>query len=212
MKLSVLAVCASLLAGSGALRAGEPASPVPPPHANNECGSDYPQGALTADADGTTFFQAHISVEGKMQDVAVLKSSGRPDLDAAAASCSRFLYVQPPLKDGAPIDITWPFDVVWNHLGRSYFHLVRPAGYPTTCQASYPRSAALAHESGMTMVSFLIDEKGAVSAPAILKSSGFPDLDAATQDCVLKWRYLPAMHEGKPIAFTWRANINWTMR
>jgi TonB family protein len=208
MKIFLSALCMSLMAAFG-VAAAEAMPPSPDSHAKDNCDADYPKAALDAGADGTTVFMARISTSGYLQDAAVSKSSGRDDLDAAAASCAPHLYLKPALKDGAPIDVTLPFVVVWNHKGHSYFGLLRPPGTMRPCNKGLDRSAYKPEGFGATEVSFIVAEDGTVSQPAIVQSSGNASLDRAARDCVMRWRYPPATRDGKPIAFTWTAAVSW---
>ncbi|MDE2182328.1 MAG: TonB family protein [Alphaproteobacteria bacterium] len=182
----------------------------PPPQPTDKvryCDSWYP---VSASGEGRqTVMSARITANGDLADVAVTGSSGNADLDAAAVTCAAHTYVRPAVWDGKPIEIVWTFEVLWHVGGHSFVTIKRPAGYPLTCSAYYPASAAEKREAGSTLVSFVVDTDGRVSRPEVMRSSGFEDLDQAASACVTAWRYLPATRDGKPAAFGWRAIVDW---
>lgn len=58
-----------------------------------------------------------------------------------------------------------------------------------------PRAGA----KGLVRLQVFVNEKGEATRVYVLRSSGFPDLDAAAQDEVRKWRFVPAEDKGKPV-------------
>jgi TonB family protein len=61
----------------------------------------------------------------------------------------------------------------------------------------YPKAALQQKLEGEVLVEFLIDGKGRVVRPRVLKS--VPGLDEAAVACVLEWRFNPAIKHGKPV-------------
>lgn len=60
----------------------------------------------------------------------------------------------------------------------------------------YPDSARAVGIHGVVIVSFTVDRSGSVADVKILRS--LPFLDQAALECVLKWKYLPALMNGVP--------------
>jgi protein TonB len=58
-------------------------------------------------------------------------------------------------------------------------------------------------------MAFTITAEGTVSDPYVERSSGYPELDKASLDCVKTWRYRPATEDGHPVAAHWEANVQW---
>ncbi len=77
--------------------------------------------------------------------------------------------------------------------------------------AFYPPLSRRLGEQGRIRVSFTIGEDGTVSKPSVVLSSGFDRLDQAALAAVMLWTYHPEMKDGKPIATTKLAEINFSL-
>jgi len=85
-------------------------------------------------------------------------------------------------------------------------------GAPHICShENYPPDAVRGGEEGTARIEFHITESGVVANPVIAKSSGYADLDAAALACVARFRYIPAMKDGKPIDVSRFVTINWSL-
>ncbi|MGD0143097.1 MAG: energy transducer TonB [Rhizomicrobium sp.] len=83
-------------------------------------------------------------------------------------------------------------------------HTATPEDYP-------PLSVALA-EHGRVMIGMLVREDGTVGDVKVLQSSGFPRLDEASVDIATqRWRYSPAVKEGKPVECRLQAYVSWSL-
>ena len=60
------------------------------------------------------------------------------------------------------------------------------------------------------LVRMLIDTRGRVVKAVVTRS--VPDLDSAALDCVKKWRFRPALKDGKPVAAFAEAAITFNGR
>lgn len=65
---------------------------------------------------------------------------------------------------------------------------------------AYPESARRRSEEGDVRCRLEVDERGAVVAVTVLRSSGWPDLDEAARSGLLGWRFQPATCGGAPRA------------
>ena len=77
----------------------------------------------------------------------------------------------------------------------------------------YPPSSLRAEEEGVVSVTVQIDATGRVSACNVTASSNFPKLDERT--CKIaqsRWRFKPALQEGKPVEDTISKRIRWQIR
>lgn len=63
----------------------------------------------------------------------------------------------------------------------------------------YPIYAAKQGREGSTVLSFVIDKQGSVSDVLVKESSGSKDFDNASVRAASKWKYKPALENGKPI-------------
>lgn len=90
-------------------------------------------------------------------------------------------------------------------------NLMRPAAKPVAFRqrpvpdpafphriAAYPHVALLNHQEGTIILRVLVLRSGEVGDVVILRSSGYPQLDAAALTGVGEWRYLPAVRNGVP--------------
>jgi periplasmic protein TonB len=67
-------------------------------------------------------------------------------------------------------------------------------------QPPYPDSADAGGEQGAVMIAVFVRPDGRVTAYRIAQSSGFDDLDTAALQSVLNWKFVPARHDGDPVA------------
>lgn len=63
----------------------------------------------------------------------------------------------------------------------------------------YPYTAAKSGREGWVQMSFVIDKDGRVVDPIVEDSSGFKEFEKQALKAVKKWRYQPAIKNGKPI-------------
>ena len=77
----------------------------------------------------------------------------------------------------------------------------------------YPLIAIRLGEAGTVRLHLTISPQGEVTEAAIVRSSGYDDLDRAAQNWVLThWRYRPASHAGTPVAGTADAEVLFDLR
>ena len=62
---------------------------------------------------------------------------------------------------------------------------------------NYPQMAFSRGIEGTVEIVFVVDEKGRVTDPRVIKS--IPELDRAALDCVKKWRFRPAKKGGRAV-------------
>jgi protein TonB len=65
----------------------------------------------------------------------------------------------------------------------------------------YPQEASIRGERGAVTLLIHVSPDGLASDVDIAQSSGYTALDRAARDAVLKWHFLPAVKDGKPIEF-----------
>ena len=64
----------------------------------------------------------------------------------------------------------------------------------------YPQEAALNGEHGIVVVLVHVSPEGTAAGVDLLRSSGYVLLDGAARDAVMRWRFLPAVKDGRPVA------------
>jgi TonB family protein len=65
---------------------------------------------------------------------------------------------------------------------------------------AYPDEAVLAGERGTVVVVIHVSPAGLTSGVDVVRSSGYVLLDQSVQETVMRWRFLPAVKDGQPIA------------
>jgi protein TonB len=78
-------------------------------------------------------------------------------------------------------------------------------------QPEYPAAAFRAGEEGTVMVRADIDVNGNPTNVEVAKRSGSRDLDRAARDAVRKWRFEPAMKNGKAVAATVQVPVEFRL-
>lgn len=68
-----------------------------------------------------------------------------------------------------------------------------------TVDPKFPSSSARKRQEGWVKISFVVTEEGDVVDPIVQDSSGLPAFERAALSAVKKWKYSPAMQDGKPI-------------
>lgn len=64
----------------------------------------------------------------------------------------------------------------------------------------YPQQAALNGQHGTVVVLIHVSPAGTAAGVDLVRSSGYVLLDRAARDAVLRWRFLPAVKDGRPVA------------
>lgn len=76
----------------------------------------------------------------------------------------------------------------------------------------YPPIATRVGMEGTTFVKMLLDLDGKVMRVAVVKSSGFPQLDTAAVKCVLDWKFSPAIQNNRPVRVWLGTNIKFKLK
>ncbi|MBF0460771.1 MAG: energy transducer TonB [Magnetococcales bacterium] len=78
----------------------------------------------------------------------------------------------------------------------------RQATYANNPKPDYPPAARRLGYAGSVELTVAVTETGEVARVVIQRSSGFAVLDQAAMAAVSQWRFVPAQHNGQPIATT----------
>jgi len=89
--------------------------------------------------------------------------------------------------------------------------LVRPVALASNAAPAYPRMARRRGWTGTVLLELDIAETGRVLAARVLESSGRATLDVAARLAVLDWRYEPARRGARPVAFTLRQPVTFSL-
>ena len=161
---------------------------------------EYPRAAARNEETGTTTLEFLIRTDGTIAATLVKTSSGSADLDIAAqdalAKCRFKLRV--PV---APKEETWQkMAYVWT-LEDSDGPLPRRLDVSTCARAPYPAAARKRDMQGTLSLGLLVRPNGTVGETRLLRSSGHPELDTATQTAMASCRFLDG--PAKPTADEW---------
>ena len=190
----------------------------------------YPPIASRLHQQGTAIIAVCIMPNGWPGDAVIEKSSGWPQLDAAALiSAGNWHFLPAPqgiddwpqwkdvpvnfaLGPKAPPASAETFADAPRVNGRPPANFTAPQRDPAFAHASnYPAIANRHREEGNAIVEMTIEPDGGVDGARILKSSGSRQLDAVALVSVGYWRYFPATENGKPIRARWLARLLFKM-
>jgi D-alanyl-D-alanine endopeptidase (penicillin-binding protein 7) len=85
------------------------------------------------------------------------------------------------------------------------------ADFNSCRKPEYPHGDLAAGHQGTVTVDFLVDTDGAVIDSAILRSSGYPNMDEAARGALLKCRFGPAMRDGQVVREWTKVQYVWTL-
>jgi len=190
----------------------------------------YPPIASRLHQQGTAVVAVCIMPNGWPGDAVIAKSSGWPQLDAAALlSAGNWHFLPAPqgiddwpqwkdvpvsfaLGPKAPPASAEDFNDILRANGALPAGFAAPQRDPAFAHASqYPAIADRQRKEGAAIVEMAIETDGGVDGARILKSSGSRQLDAAALVSVGYWRYFPATENGKPIRSRWLARLLFKM-
>ena len=192
-----------------------PGAGITPPvaltrHATTE--DDYPPLARARREEGTTLVYYVVNEDGSVGETRVEKSSGFADLDAASLEMVKTWRFKPATKDGKPITVSNRVDVTWKLTAppldaSPYFTTVHMT------EADYPPAAKAAHEEGSALIVIYVDEQGHILNTQIQSSTGFADLDQATDDLAkTHWHFAAATFNGKPAGSAIALVVVWSLK
>ncbi len=77
---------------------------------------------------------------------------------------------------------------------------------------TYPTALLSKGVGGRVMISCVIDASGQVASSTIKQSSGYSDLDKAALSAVARWKFKPAVKDGRPIKSTCSVPFNFEVK
>ena len=86
------------------------------------------------------------------------------------------------------------------------------ADYLQNPKPPYPPLSERLGEQGKVVYKVLIGVDGKAQSAVLVSSSGFPRLDKAAYDTVMRWRYVPGKRGGVPEAMSFNVPINWELK
>ena len=86
------------------------------------------------------------------------------------------------------------------------------ADYLQNPKPPYPPLSERLGEQGKVVYKVMIGVDGKPQSATLVTSSGFPRLDKAAYDTVMRWRYVPGKRNGVPEAMAFNVPINWELK
>ena len=219
MKRSRLLVAATMLMAvcSGAMADPLPSCAAPgftPPKATNKHVADeYPTLSAMMGEEGTTVVRMVIGPDGSVTSATVKTSSGSLRLDDAsiASIIGKWTYTPPLAPDKTPTSCVWEAALKWVLHGNS---LTLPAGLQQMAiqkkAADYPAGARSRKEQGF--VGLIVLRHGGDKQVFVMRSSGYPELDAAAVRIIKERLNLPpAEFDGKPVETSAILVVVWSL-
>ena len=80
-----------------------------------------------------------------------------------------------------------------------------------SCKPDYPRASRMAEEQGTVKVRIEVGADGQFVKAEVVGSSGFKNLDRATQNAFSRCKFKPAYKEGQPVASSFDAVYVWKL-
>jgi len=80
------------------------------------------------------------------------------------------------------------------------------------CRPTYPRTAAMRREHGVVTMQFTVGINGKLVGSAVVKSSGFRDLDQAALNALIHCRFKPALRDGRPVQAAFVMEYRWELQ
>lgn len=162
-----------------------------------ECQAFIPSSVLKDTPRGTATISYRVLADGSVAEPTVKRSSGSGELDNAARTCVAAWQYRPATRQGQAVD----FDLT------TKIAMLTPK--PHVCVLRGTTWDKVRPLKGITRVKFTIDESGRTDAISVAQTSGEAELDAASTECVSRWRYLPAERDGKAVVVPWDVDIAW---
>lgn len=195
---------------------------IKPPRLIKRVEPIYPEIARQAFVEGIVILEVVTDINGRVQNVKVLRSI--PLLDQAAIDAVRQWVYEPRVIDGKPramiftTTVTFTLDggkpktrVEVSH-GEEPLRIISGVKGPkvlTRVEPVYPLKARQAHVEGVVILEATTDIDGRVQTINVLRS--IPLLDQAAIDAVKQWVYEPAMINGKPTPISFTVNVQFKL-
>jgi TonB family protein len=159
----------------------------------------YPEMSVMTSEEGTTLLQVAIGADGVPTKTFVVQSSGSVRLDEAAIEhVNNTWRWNAPVIKCQPMAMETRISIKWDLHNTANTGPMPPSITMNT--ADYPAGALQRREQGITGLMVMVLADGQVSFTRVMQSSGFPELDAKSQEIIkTRWRWTPATLEGKAV-------------
>jgi TonB family protein len=173
----------------------------------------YPKEAKEERIQGAVVLRAIISKEGRIENLSVL--SGPEKLRHSAIDAVRQWVYKPYLLNGEPTEVETTITVNYSFDGMSMVPRAIGNGVSAPVAVSmadpeYTKEARKDKVSGVVKVNFWVDEKGVPTHVRVVRGIGH-GLDEKAIEAVSKYRFTPAMENGKPVTVAMNVEVDFQM-
>jgi TonB family protein len=171
----------------------------------------YPEVSVMTSEQGTTLLEVGINTEGVVDDIQIVKSSGSLRLDEAARDHVKATWRWEPMQqDCQPRRVRTRVSIAWDLRDAPAENGPQPPVLVMT-KGDYPAGALARKEQGSAVIKMYVLPKGELASLGVTQSSGFPELDARSQDVVRSHKWFPMMLDGKPVATLTFVVVTWQL-
>ena len=190
--------------------------------------ADYPPESFRLGEQGIVRSRFLLTETGEATECAIDAPSNYPRLDEAACGLVRRWQYEARTETGKAIASYVTVNLVFSvlpparpRIAGDFPSIPQPAaaiaerftpaqavnGHAVTAN-DFPADSIRMQEQGRIGLVFIVNEAGDVSECAVVSSSGYPRLDAAARAMVInRWKYKPAVLDGRPTAILVTANV-----
>jgi protein TonB len=178
-----------------------PAQKPPVQKAESEAKATPPPVEAPETPDATTAFAKAVSPDQATAEKPMQEAKPEPPTEAPVQEVKREAEPTPPASQPAPVISLQGTDSPSN--ARAFGDRVIPARPDAVFHnrpPEYPVEAAMNGQQGVVVVVVHVAPDGTAVGVDLVRSSGYVLLDSAARDAVLRWRFLPAVKDGQPVA------------
>jgi TonB family protein len=165
----------------------------------------YPEVSVMTSEQGTVLLGVVVGKDGVATDVQIDQSSGSLRLDIAARDHVKANWRWEPIAQACRTKVSMKFDVRDGAAGPSQLPIIRPTA------ADYPPQSLKGGEQGDVIVMMLVGGDGSNLNTHISHASGYPALDAKSEELAKALRFKPAMMDDKPILTAVTLDFRWVL-
>ena len=186
----------------------------------------HPEEAIRDSLEGKVFLKFIVNVDGSVSDVKVLRTTGSKVFQKAAIDAISQFRFKPAEHNGKPVAV-WMTQPVTFRLPKQqttppasgdadsskvleFFMVeVKPKPMHAVEPIPHPEEALRDSLEGKVFVKFIVNVDGSVSDVRVLRGLGV--FHQAAIDAISQFRYIPAEHNGKPVAVWMTQPINFQL-
>ena len=186
----------------------------------------HPEEAIRDSLEGKVFLKFIVNVDGSVSDVKVLRTTGSKVFQKAAIDAISQFRFKPAEHNGKPVAV-WMTQPVTFRLPKQqttppasgdadsskvleFFMVeVKPKPMHAVEPIPHPEEALRDSLEGKVFVKFIVNVDGSVSDVRVLRGLGV--FHQAAIDAISQFRYIPAEHNGKPVAIWMTQPINFQL-